>query len=135
MTASQVEGAGTVVNDGLNELRDRLRKKNVLFILDICKDSDDDANLTFLVQLRKCDILELIDEINKDLEQSNKVSKISVVKKNKFAEIISKYVDEQQAELSNDINPANIGHPLHVCHYNCSYVFDIYFVFLLFIFR
>eukprot|EP01084_Bolivina_argentea_P164351 285730_1 len=114
MAASQVEGANTsVVNDDLNELRNRLKQKNVLFILDICKDNDADVDLAFLITLRKCDILELIDEINKDLQESKKYKKVSVVKKNKFADIISKYVDEQNVALPNDANIVNTNPSLH----------------------
>eukprot|EP01083_Nonionella_stella_P182678 657927_1 len=86
MAALQVEGAvATQVGDGLDELRNELRSAKVFYIVDICKEMGDDVTLNTLVELRKDDILELIDEINKD--ESNQYH-IPVVKKNKFAKII-----------------------------------------------
>eukprot|EP01083_Nonionella_stella_P293168 996985_1 len=89
MAALQVEGAvATQVGDGLDEVRNKLRSAKVFYIVDICKEMGEDVTLSTLLELRKEDILELIDEINKD--ESNQY-RIPVVKKNKFAKVITNY--------------------------------------------
>eukprot|EP01084_Bolivina_argentea_P004511 8586_1 len=89
MAALQVEGAvATQVGDGLDEVRNELRSAKVLYIVDICKEMDDDVTLNTLLELQKEDILELINEINRN--ESNQ-HRIPVLKKNKFAKIIAKY--------------------------------------------
>eukprot|EP01083_Nonionella_stella_P123481 372058_1 len=89
MAALQVEGAvATQVGDGLDEVRNKLRSAKVFYIVDICKEMDDDVTLSTLLEWTKDDILELINDINKD--ESNQYH-IPVVKKNKFAKIITNY--------------------------------------------
>eukprot|EP01083_Nonionella_stella_P141918 438137_1 len=89
MAALQVEGAvATQVGDSLDQLRDELRSAKVFYIVDICKEMGDDVTLSTLLEWRKDDILELIDEINKD--ESNQY-RIPVLKKNKFAKVITNY--------------------------------------------
>eukprot|EP01083_Nonionella_stella_P293171 996989_1 len=87
MAALQVEGAvATQVGDSLDQLRDELRSAKVFYIVDICKEMGEDVTLSTLVEWTKEDILELINDINKD--ESNQY-RIPVVKKNKFAKIIA----------------------------------------------
>eukprot|EP01084_Bolivina_argentea_P004512 8588_1 len=97
MAALQVEGAvATQVGDSLDQLRDELRSAKVFYIVDICKEMGDDVTLSTLLELRKEDILELIDEINKD--ESNQY-RIPVLKKNKFAKIITNYAPNDTSKF------------------------------------
>eukprot|EP01083_Nonionella_stella_P162414 533205_1 len=89
LVALQVEGTVSAqVDDSLDDLRTELRRGKVFYIVDICKEMDDDVTLSTLLELTKEDILELINEINKN--ESNQ-HHIPVLKKNKFAKIITKY--------------------------------------------
>ena len=98
MAAAQIEGADTGLNptDDIGGLETQLKKKKVWYIVDICTQYDEDVTLEALLEYRKTDILELIDEINND--DSNDHS-ISVVKKNKFAKIVSQYAAQANADI------------------------------------
>ena len=103
MASSQVEGANTGNKDGLDELRQELKSKGVYFIVDICRQVDEDLTLKALLEYRKKDILEAIDDINDD--ESNQ-HRIPSIKKNKFAKIITEFAAEQQENIAppNDVN-------------------------------
>eukprot|EP01083_Nonionella_stella_P235984 829242_1 len=99
MAALQVEGETNTgdVEDGLNLLRQSLRSKNLLYIVDICREFDNEITLKSLTEWRKKDILEFIDEMNND--QSNQ-HHIPVRKKNKFANIIAQHASSNELEVS-----------------------------------
>ena len=105
MASLQVEGSSTGLasggganEDGLDELRDQLRAKNLYSVLEICAEytrtQGQEVSLDVLVELRKTDILELIDAINHD-EKFPK--NIGITQKIAFTNVIQKYVDQQQA--------------------------------------
>eukprot|EP01083_Nonionella_stella_P173587 599278_1 len=98
MAALQIEGETNTGDDGdgLNELRQSLRSKKLLYIVDICREYDADTTLQSLVQWRKKDILEFIDDINND---HNMKQRIPPHKKNKFVNIIAQHAQ------NNELNP------------------------------
>eukprot|EP01083_Nonionella_stella_P192760 712330_1 len=105
MAALQVEGdtnTGYVDDDAddLNLLRQSLRNKKVLYIVDMCKDYDADITLESLVKWRSKDILELIDDINND---ENVAHRIAVNKKNKFANIIAQHAQNHELDPTKHV--------------------------------
>eukprot|EP01083_Nonionella_stella_P068466 181771_1 len=90
MAALQVKGETNTGDDGdgLDELRQSLRSKKLLYIVGICREYDADTTLQSLVQWRKKDILEFIDDINND---DNIKQRIPAHKKNKFVNIITQH--------------------------------------------
>eukprot|EP01084_Bolivina_argentea_P306348 529378_1 len=74
---------------GMNELVQQLKSKKVYFIVDLCLRLDEDLTLDALIDLSKQDLIELVNDINTDILSAD--AKISVVKKNKFAKMVSEY--------------------------------------------
>eukprot|EP01083_Nonionella_stella_P079357 217689_1 len=97
MAALQIEGETNTGDDGdgLNELRQSLRSKKLLYIVDICREYDADTTLQSLVQWRKKDILEFIDDINND---HNMKQRIPPHKKNKFVNIIAQHAQNNELD-------------------------------------
>ena len=79
------EGEG---NDESNTdgLVTELKNKGVYFIVDLCETLDEDLTLDALIDLSKQDLIELVNDINDDQDIH---ANVSVVKKNKFAKIVS----------------------------------------------
>eukprot|EP01083_Nonionella_stella_P073106 197434_1 len=100
--ATQVEGSEPTrnPNDGLDRLQNELSENKVLYIADICIEHNEHNTLQELVQWRKVDILQLVDEINDN--QTNQ-HKIDVSAKNRFAKILSQYA--QNLDNSNVDDP------------------------------
>eukprot|EP01084_Bolivina_argentea_P181112 312838_1 len=83
--------------DDLFDLKDDLRKKNLFYIVDLCEKLDPYCSLDALLQYRRNDILEVLDEINDNEAIIANKKKISAREKNKFAAAITKF-SELQAE-------------------------------------
>jgi len=71
----------------LDKIKQALKKQKLLYIVDICIAFDSDMTLKALLELKKADILELIDLMNED---EGCTDRINVVKKTKFAKIVAK---------------------------------------------
>eukprot|EP01084_Bolivina_argentea_P305923 528532_1 len=75
----------------VQKLSEILKQEGLMYIIDICTKWDKQLTIEFLSTMRKKDILELIDNLNKD---ENYKYSINVKKKTRFANIIQTWLDD-----------------------------------------